>query len=163
MAMAQLDFSQIYAEHKERVWRIISRYVSSRHDKEDLFQEVFLNVHKALPRFREGARPETWIYRIAVNTSINYLKKQKRYRKLKETLSRMGLVAKETNEISAEGLIFEPLEKLNPQQRTILIMADVEEEKLDEIAGILKIPVGTVKSSLHRAREIVRKELKKYG
>jgi len=128
-------------------------------DKEDLLQEVFLNVHKALPRFRGEASLETWIYRITVNTAINYLKKQKRHQKITQVLG--GLRIMDTVEVaeSVDSTILKPLEKLNPQQRTIILLSDVEEKALDEIAEILQVPVGTVKSNLHRAREIVKKEV----
>lgn len=157
--MAQFDFSKIYADHKETVWKLISRYVASQQDREDLFQEVFLKIYKALPNFREESEISTWIFRITVNIAINFLKKQKRYATLKEILNRLKLVEiQDKQEISDDSLL-KPLEKLNPQQRAILIMADVEERKLDEIAKIFNIPVGTIKSNLHRAREIIKKEL----
>jgi RNA polymerase sigma-70 factor (ECF subfamily) len=161
--MGQLDFSTIYNEHKELVWRLVGKYVAKQHDREDLFQEVFLRVHQALPRFRGDSAPGTWIYRITVNTAINYVKKQQRYRLLTDLLA--GLRFEEsipTSDVEATSLL-KPLEKLNPQQRTILLLADVEEKKLEEIAQTLNLPLGTVKSNLHRAREIIKKEVKKNG
>ncbi|MBU0687332.1 MAG: sigma-70 family RNA polymerase sigma factor [Candidatus Margulisbacteria bacterium] len=157
--MSNLIFSEVYTAHKGRVWSLSSRYVKLQSDKEDLLQEVFLNVHKALPRFRGEASLETWIYRITVNTAINYLKKQKRHQKITQVLG--GLRIMDTVEVaeSVDSTILKPLEKLNPQQRTIILLSDVEEKALDEIAEILQVPVGTVKSNLHRAREIVKKEV----
>jgi RNA polymerase sigma-70 factor (ECF subfamily) len=160
--MEQFEFAQIYADHKERVWRLVSRYAASQQDREDLFQEVFLRIHKALPKFRGDADLGTWIYRITVNTSLNYLKRQKRYAGLKDMLSKLRFIEEEEEKKDKEDKkLSKPLERLNPLQRMILILAEVEEKKLEEIAGILNIPVGTVKSNLHRAREIVKKELNK--
>ena len=159
--MAQFDFTKIYADHKENVWKLISRYAASQHDREDLFQEVFLKIYKALPRFRGEAKLDTWIYRITVNASLNHLKKRKRYAALKDLLSKLRfLEEKEEDQDRAKEKLSKPLGKLNPLQRMILILAEVEEKKLEEIAKTLNIPVGTVKSNLHRAREIIRKELK---
>jgi len=158
--MAQFDFAKIYAEHKDAVWKLVSRYAASKPDREDLFQEVFLKIHKALPHFRGEAKLDTWIYRITANTSLNYLKKRKRYAGLKEILSKFRFV-EEKEEEKEEEKLSKPLQKLNPLQRMILILAEVEEKKLEEIAKTLKIPVGTVKSNLFRAREIVKKELNK--
>ena len=159
-AMDRLDFNKAYADHKEIVWKLVSRYASSKHDREDLFQEAFLQIHKSLPRFRGDSSLATWIYRVAVNTAINQLKKRQRYKKLKETLGwlRVVEVEKEEDEADGEIIIMKPLAKLNPQQRAVLIMAEVEERKLGEISEMLNIPVGTVKSNLHRAKEIVRRE-----
>jgi RNA polymerase sigma-70 factor (ECF subfamily) len=160
--MTHPEFERVYVEHKEQVWKLVSNYVASRHDREDLFQEVFLKIYRALPKFRGESSISTWIYRITVNTALNYLKKQKRYAAFKDLLSRFRLVDVEdkAEDQGREG-IFKPLKKLNPQQRVILTLADVQEKKLEEIAQTLNIPLGTVKSSLHRAREIIKKELSK--
>ena len=161
--MAPFDFSTIYNEQKENVWRLVSRYVARQQDREDLFQEVFLKVHQALPRFRGDSAPGTWLYRITVNTAINYVKKQQRYKLLTDLLAKLRFEESiPTSDVEATSLL-KPLEKLNPQQRTILLLADVEEKKLEEIAQLLGLPLGTVKSNLHRAREIVKKEVKKNG
>lgn len=154
-------FNKVYADHKEIVWKLVSRYAAAKHDREDLFQEAFLQIHKSLPSFRGDSSLETWIYRVTVNTAINQLKKQQRYKRIKETLGWLRVVEVENKEVEEGGeiIIMKPLAKLNPQQRAVLIMAEVEERKLAEISQTLNIPVGTVKSNLHRAKEIIRKEV----
>lgn len=162
--MANNDFESIYTAHKDAVWRLASKYVSSREDKEDLFQEIFVKVHRALPKFRGEAAISTWIYKIAVTTAINYVNKQKRYRWLKGMLAGLRLIDWEDPPQPMEGsVLLKPLEKLNPRQRAILLLADVEEKQLDEIAKIMGLPVGTIKSNLHRGREIIRREVGKNG
>jgi len=159
--MADSEFTLIYDNHKEMVWRLISRYVFTREDREDLFQEVFLNVHAALPKFRGEAKIETWLYRITVNTAINYVKMQNRSRKLQQILANLKIIEDcpppEIDDLSA------PLAKLNPTQRMVILLADVEDRPLEEIASIAGMPLGTVKSNLHRSREIIKKEVKKDG
>jgi len=157
--MVKIDFNQVYTDHKEFVWRLVSKYANSKQDREDLFQEVFLKIHRALPGFRGQAAMQTWIYRITANTSLSFLKKQNTYKKLREVLVNFRFVEKTEVAQDVDDSIWQPLNKLNPQQRIILVMSDVEEKKLEEIADSLKIPVGTVKSNLHRAREIVKKDL----
>lgn len=161
--MAELEFEEVYDNYKKKVWMLTSRYLASAHDREDLFQEVFIKVHKALPKFRGDSSIDTWIYRITANTAINYLKKHKRYKLLKSMLEKMRVIKSDCPAEREEELKFKPLEKLNPQQRMIIILHDVEDKKLEEIAEILKLPVGTVKSNLHRGRDILRKELKYNG
>ncbi|MFA6169641.1 MAG: sigma-70 family RNA polymerase sigma factor [Candidatus Margulisiibacteriota bacterium] len=155
------DFARLYAEHKMLVWQIVSRYGSAREDREDLFQEIFLAVHKALPRFRGEANIKTWVYRIAVNTSINHAKRQALYRKGRQILATLRVIDEPAPEAADD--LSGPLAKLNPRQRMILILAEVEERSLEEIADLTGLPVGTVKSNLHRAREIVKKEVMKNG
>jgi len=130
--MSQIDFIQIYADYKENVWKLVSRYVSPQQDKEDLFQEVFLKIHKALPKFRGEASLLTWIYRITVNTALNYLKKQKRYKMIKDVFSNLRIVEADESEEAGEDLLLKPLEKLNPRQKMVLILSDVEEKKLGQ-------------------------------
>jgi len=160
-----MTFDEVYSEYKEMVWRLVSKYAAQDQDKEDLFQEVFLKIHKALPGFRGDSSPQTWIYRIAVNTAINHIKKKNRIKTLQNMLNLFerdndseGRSQEPTN-----GPLIKPLEKLNPQQRMILLLSDVEEKKLDEIGSLLNLPIGTVKSNLHRAREVLKKEVEKSG
>ena len=155
------DFSALYREYKEMVWRLASRYVFSKEDREDLFQEVFLNIHRSLGKFRGEAKIETWIWRIAANSAINYVKKQSRNRNLQKLLAGLRLIeevpAPEIDELSI------PLSKLNPRQRMVLLLSDLEDRTMEEIAKITGLLIGTVKSNLHRAREILKKEVMKNG
>lgn len=155
-------FSQLYHQHKEQVWRWVSRYVGAA-DREDLFQEVFLRVHKSWGKFRGEAAFSTWLYRLTVNTALNYLKKQQRYQLLKEALAVLKIEIAHPAEKKEEEFPALSLAKLNPKQKMVLVMSDVEERPLEEISQLLKLPLGTVKSNLHRAREILKKELRENG
>lgn len=154
------DFEQLYQANKEMVWALVCRYINGQQDREDLFQEIFVNVHRALPRYRGQAAVATWIYRIAVNTALNHLKRLRREAALKKAVSLFAPVKTEEITEPADQADWRPLEKLNPRQRMIVVLADIEEKNLEEIAALLAIPVGTVKSNLYRAREIIKKELK---
>ena len=158
-----VSFFQIYDEQKSMVWRLVSRYVPLKQDREDLCQEVFLKVFKSLKHFRGEASVKTWVYRITVNTSLSYLKKKKRNEALMSALSVFNVFSADDKQIELDEDVFKPLGKLNPRQRMVLILADIEDQSLDNIADMLNVPVGTVKSNLHRAREIVKKELEKNG
>ncbi|MDD5382838.1 MAG: sigma-70 family RNA polymerase sigma factor [Candidatus Margulisbacteria bacterium] len=161
--MKQYEFNEVYEACKDMVWKLVSRYVFSREDREDLFQEVFLNVHRALPRFRGEAKVGTWVFSIAVNVSINYIKKQKRYRWLTDMLGAFRIIEPEAVEAATDVGELKPLAKLSARQRMILLLAEVEEMKLGKVAQLMKMPVGTVKSNLHRAREIIKKEVRENG
>jgi RNA polymerase sigma-70 factor, ECF subfamily len=160
--MAPPDFESVYNEHKGTVWKLVSRYVFTREDREDLFQEIFINIHKALPRFRGDAALGTWIYRIAVNSAVNQLKKRERHKKVVQALSALRIIETEEPAAGEETSLEKPLAGLNPRQRMIVTLADVEERKLEEIAQLMSLPLGTVKSTLHRAREILKKELSRH-
>lgn len=160
--MVQQDFNGVYFAHKDKVWRLVSRYAHSKHDREDLFQEVWLRVHQSLAKFRGESEVSTWLYRLTVNTSLSFLKKQSRQQRIRQVLAGLRFIEHDDGpRDEPDTAVMEPLKKLNPRQRIILLMSDVEEKKLEEIGKLLDLPVGTVKSNLFRAREIVRKELEK--
>lgn len=159
--MEQLDFNLVYEQHKQLVWRLVARFMKTREDREDLFQEIFIRVYRALPKFREDSKLETWLYRITTNTAINYVNKQKRLRQVKEILAKMRIIDSYEEEEQEEGSLLKPLEKLNPKQKMVLLLAEVEEQPLAQIAENMNIPIGTVKSNLARAKEIVRQSLEK--
>lgn len=158
--MDRYDFKTVYEDTKNIVWKLVSKYVFTSEDREDLFQEVFLRVYKALPRFRGDSAINTWIYKITVNTAINYLNRHNRYKIFKNMFKAFRHV-EESPMPEPEERAFKLFDKLNPRQRMILVLSDVEDNSLNEIAEALKLPVGTVKSNLHRAREIIKKEVNK--
>ena len=157
--MEKPAFEQVYENHKKEVWGLVSKYVPDQADREDLFQEVFLKIYKALAGFRAESTLKTWIFRITVNTSLNYLKRKKRQRKLLDILGGFRLIDVEEKNDEVVEVALQPLAKLNPKQKMILLLVEVEEKSLMEVSVLLRLPVGTVKSNLHRAKEIVKKEL----
>ena len=162
--MNHLDFEQVYQEHQKMVWNLAAKYVPGQQDKEDLFQEIFIKIHKGLPGFKNQAQLKTWIFRITINTAISFSQKLQRHKKLKEVLG--WLAPWETTAavmIDDKDQALKPLEKLNPKQKMIFILAEIEEHNLTDIANQLKIPLGTVKSNLARAKEILKKEVSKDG
>jgi RNA polymerase sigma-70 factor (ECF subfamily) len=159
-------FREFVRKHEDRVFSLCFRMLSDRHEAEDVAQEVFLAVHKHLPRFRGDCRLSTWIYRVAKNHCLNRLK----YRVRRETeddsvLERIdgsstegGLMshperpdrallgAEERNHVQAALL------KLSAEHRLLVVLRDIEGMSYEEIARIAELPAGTVKSRLHRAR-----------
>lgn len=165
MKSMQHEFSQVYGKYKDRIWSLISKYAPASHDREDLFQEIFLKVHKNLDRFRGDSDLGTWLFRIAVNEAINFGRKKNRIFKLEQVVEKLNIFKKiqEPEEIQEDIRQWAPLKVLNEKQKLILIMADVEEMRMSDIAKYMKISEGTVKSNLFRAKELLRKELEKGG
>ena len=160
--MDQADFSLIYAEYKEMVWSLVSRFAYSLHDQEDIFQEVFLKIYNAISKFRGESSLKTWIYKVTTTTAITAVNKRKKHKNLIETLSFLKII--EPNEpVDSNQNDISLLNALNPQQKMIIILSDIEDKTLNEISEIMNIPLGTVKSNLHRARDVLKKELSKNG
>jgi len=169
-AKGDLDsFRIIYDSMKDYVYTIAYRIALNREDAEEATQDIFLNIHKNLKSFHFHSSFKTWVYRIAVNTAINTAKSKARKRgretpldeKISLTLTdetASEKMRKENNEVFVENL----LSKLNPDQRACVTLKDIKGLSYEEIAGVLKININTVRSRLKRAREKMlqtRKEL----
>lgn len=152
-AAALPPLSQLYTEHRARALAIARRIVGDTDDAEDVVQDVFVRLARAAPGFGGRAAWTTWLHRVMVNSSINWLRARKRR-------ERLSLEPQEplTPESLAAGMELErhfgaAMEEINEQQRQVLYLREVRGMSYPEIARLLRIPEGTVKSTLHRARQ----------
>ena len=164
--------AKLVADHQRMVYGLALNLLGDRDDALDLSQEVFLRVFRTLSRFRGQSALRTWIYRIAVNQARNRLRWwSRRHRSsqvsLDEHMRRFGdveakqdilpdrlLASKET-----AARIWQSLARLPFDQRTALILREVDGLRYEEIAFTLDVAVGTVKSRLTRARQALRADL----
>ena len=166
-------FGTIVERHQDRLYNTIYRLVGSAEDARDVLQDVFVKAFENLLRFRGGSSLYTWLFRIAVNTSLSHRRKR-RWVSMgsggsddgdpagRPTLADPdpadpsdGLMAAET-----ERLVQEAIGSLDDEHRTVVVLRDVQHCDYREIADILDVPPGTVKSRLHRARLLLRERLK---
>jgi len=142
------------------------RMLSDREEAFDLTQEIFLSVHQNLDKFRADAKLSTWIFRIARNHCLNrlkYLKRRGRGRsdeygeanELSITESMGGSNRPDEAVLAAreKALVHRAIAELEEDQRSLVVLRDVEGLRYAEIMDITELPEGTVKSRLHRARE----------
>lgn len=136
---------------------------------EDVAQEVFIRLHKALPKFRGEAQLSTYIHRIAVNLSLTELKKQQRRRKWQLPFNRETTV--QTNRITEEDqqarkdlkdVIDLALQQIDPDFRAVVVLRLVQGYSLKETAHILNIPEGTVASRLARGQKKLQQILRNH-
>lgn len=161
------SFEQVYEEQADFVYSLSRRLSRGNADAEDLFQEVFLRVHRFLPKF-QGGSVRGWLRRIVVNTNSS-MKRGKKNQALahldempgwKESLPDSAETPDELAErASAREGLEQALARLSEDFRTVLILREVEDLDYSEIAELLNVPVGTVRSRLARARMALRKEL----
>ncbi|MFZ0566255.1 MAG: RNA polymerase sigma factor [Chlamydiales bacterium] len=153
-------FEQLVHQNEGKIYRACLSLVRDEEVARDLTQETFLRAHQHLADFRGEARFYTWIWRIAHNLSLNYLRKQKTLEiPLQE--ERFMLARTQDQEIDEEFMrqIQEGLATLSPKHRIIFEMYDLEQIPQKQIAAMLKIPCGTVRSRLHYARKKMRRFL----
>jgi RNA polymerase sigma-70 factor (ECF subfamily) len=161
------------AQYGKAAYNFAYRLTGNEADARDLTQEAFVRVYRAWRSFKPGTSFLSWIYRILTNLHRDELRRRKgRYQEeLPEDNVPLALrgtrpLATEPIEEYLESQFSEPvakaLEALSPEQRRIVMLADVEECSYQEIAGIAGCSVGTVRSRLHRARGQLRKLVGRY-
>jgi RNA polymerase sigma-70 factor, ECF subfamily len=175
-------FRELITSHRDRVYNITFRMLGNRAEAEDVAQEVFITVFKTIESFREESKFSTWLYRVAVNhckNRIKYLSRRMDRNKdeLDETThteassSGNGVISspppsapdRALEGAQMEKLLQEAIATLDDEQRTVIVLRDVEDLSIEEICEITGLPDGTVKSRLHRARLVLRKKLQRQG
>ena len=159
-------FRFLVERYKERVRNVIFSVFNDKALVEDLAQEVFIRVFKALPAFRSESAFYTWVYRIAVNRCRDEM----RSRKLRKIFSLHSMTENAEESLPAEfseapadnsarELVSIGLRSLPEKFRLPIILKDIEGMSYEEIADVLKCEIGTVKSRLSRGRSLLRKKL----
>ena len=152
-------FEIIYKQYGGVVYTLAFRICARHEDAEEITQDVFVRIHRKLGEFQFASSLKTWIYRIAVNTAINHVKKYAKHEKKVENypLSNVNpyMVTAETNIEAKEKAdnIQQLFNLLNEDQRACLYLRSVEQMSYAEIAETLDININTVRTRIKRARE----------
>ena len=158
-------FRLLYRRHQQRV-RSILYQLCDPSSLDDLVQEVFLRAWKGLPKFRGTAQFSSWLYRIAWNVASDQRQRTVQGRTQLQTLKEKTPIqqdAPDLMDLHYQDLVQRGLASLSFEHRTILVLHDLEEVPQKEVAQILEIPVGTVKSRLFHARAGMRQFLQQQG
>jgi RNA polymerase sigma-70 factor (ECF subfamily) len=155
-------FGELVSRYQGRLYNAAVRLVDNQDDAADVVQEAFLNAYQSLHTFKGDAEFFTWLYRIAFNSAIS-LKRKRRAVVSLDAGGRDGpLDPDDPSEYVRPGAALErsedeaqlrdALERLSHEHREVLVLKDIEGYKYEEIAAILDVPIGTIRSRLHRAR-----------
>ena len=162
---------ELLSFYENKVYCIVLRILKSEHDANDCAQDALIKIFNSLNRFKGEASFSTWVYRITVNTVNDYLRRQNRQKNISlEKHEQDGTELKDTNMFSSpdemldsvqiKSSIMSAINTLNDEQRTAVILCDVEGFSYEEIAQMLYISIGTVKSRISRGREKLKSLLK---
>ena len=144
--------TELYRQHRHRALAIARRILRDADEAEDVVQEVFTRLYSQNVRFDGKAAYTTWLHRILVNSSINSLRAKKRRDRLESPVS----AAEDPEEVAVghqrHEMFLEGLEHLSEQHRLVVTLRDLRGYSYPEIARMLQLPEGTVKSALNRGR-----------
>jgi RNA polymerase sigma-70 factor, ECF subfamily len=165
-------FGVLVRRYQERLYNSVYRLADNAEDAQDIVQEAFLNAYQSLHSFKGDSLFFTWLYRIAVNTAIS-LRRKRRVLVRRELADngeqRMDPLDPSVGSDPGHALeqaeqsrkVWQALNRLSPEHRAVLVMKDMEGHKYDTMAEILQVPIGTIRSRLHRARLELRQLLEK--
>jgi len=166
-------FDELLQRHLRSIYRVAFRLAGHHDDAEDLAQEAIIEAFRAFDRYQPGTYFDRWLYRIMTRTHIDRVRRRIR----RPEISLDAPITPDGNSLIAvlgdsredpqhltettdlDGTIQAALDGLPEEFRTAVILADIEGLSYDEVAAALRCPVGTVRSRLHRARELLRTAL----
>ncbi len=164
----KLDFNTLYRDYKSKVYGTVTHVVGRTDEIDDIVQTVFLEIHRSIPKYKGQSKLSTWIYRIAVNVALQYIRKRKR---------RKVFLFFKDEERNAEQLAVDlrpryesrdlmkrlclHLEKISEKKRVVFVLHELEGLPVDKVAEICDVPVNTVRSRLHAARTEVMGRLRR--
>ncbi len=170
------NFQSIVETHQEKVRNTCFRFVNNSEDADDVAQDVFIQVYESLSHFRKESELSTWIYRIAVNKSLDFIRKKKRKKRFAQITSLFGL-SEEKEEIQLPGsdnphseledkerqqILKRAVDKLPDNQKIAITLSKYEGYSNKDIASIMDISLSAVEALIHRAKNNLHKRLHHY-
>lgn len=175
-AEKQNIFDNEFMPHINSMYNFGYRLTLDQDDSKDLVQDTYLKAYRFIDSFQQGTNAKAWLFRILKNSFINdYRKKSKEpskvdYQEVESYYNSEEVDRQITPDLRVEALkdmigdeISNALNALDVDFRTVIILCDLEGFKYDEMAKILDIPIGTVRSRLHRARNLLKEKLSEYA
>jgi RNA polymerase sigma-70 factor (ECF subfamily) len=167
---SEVAFARLVEKHQERLLRFLARYCGDETEAEDIAQEVFLKAYVKITGFQAESGFYTWLYRIAVNTASDVMKRRRRRQTLSLEREELGpglqsdpisgpLASAKRREESE--VVREVLAGLPDRYRAVLVLREFEGFSYQEMARTLRCSIGTIESRLFRARERFRDELER--
>ena len=162
-------FEELVRTYEAPVYRLALRMCGGRaEDAQEVAQEAFLAAWRGLPRFRGQCRFSSWLYKLTANAAMDHLRREKR-RPAAVPLENAGEPAdphtpqEELERRELHRAVQQALDRLTPEHREVLILREIQQLSYDEIADVLSLDLGTVKSRINRGRRQLREFLLKQG
>lgn len=166
-------FNALVEKYQFRILKLVNRYVNDPSEAMDVAQDSFIKAFRAIDKFRGDSAFYTWLYRIAINTAKNHAVSQNRriieadveVVDMEQTLIRANLKDYSAPEkilldVELEQAVTEIIKHLPKELRTAITLRELDGMSYEEIAGVMACPVGTVRSRIFRAREVIERRIK---
>lgn len=166
------SFQEIYETYKNKVFNTVISYLQNQEDAEETTQDVFVEIHRSINSFEGKSSLSTWIYRISINKSLDFIKsknRKKRFAFMSSLFNSEGNLQHDAPNFFHPGVILENKEKsatlfkainnLPENQKTAFILSKVEGLSYAEISEVMKTSIPSVESLLFRAKQNLQKEL----
>jgi RNA polymerase sigma factor (sigma-70 family) len=171
-----LNLESIYKEHKNLVYNLALNYTQNIEDAEEISQDVFVAVYENLEDFKADSKLSTWLYRITINKSLDFLKAKKAKKRFafissifkdnttellhdKGHFNHPGVLLEEQESMQQ---IFACINELSPNQRTALILSKIDGQSQKEVAAIMDLNLKAVESLVTRAKQNLKEKLEKF-
>jgi RNA polymerase sigma-70 factor (ECF subfamily) len=161
-------FSLLVQRYQRRVFNLVFRMLQNYEEASEITQEAFLAAWQGLRSFRGEARFSTWLYRIAYNCALKQLELRKRDQALhlalqaEQTLEDDDHQAAHLTALDSQELVQQQLSQLPPKYRIVLILRHLQDMTYEEMAEVLTMPIGTIKTHLFRARNLLKERLQAF-
>ena len=160
-------FGQLVTKYQDRLYHTLTHLLGSPEEAQDVAQDAFVQAFVKLDSFRGNSAFYTWLYRIAFNVAMSHRRRKKPTTSVDEAKEMAGVEPIDTEgaperrmlESERAGQVHEALAQLSTEHRTVLVLREMDGQPYESIAEILDLPVGTVRSRLHRARLQMREQL----
>jgi RNA polymerase sigma-70 factor (ECF subfamily) len=169
-------YDLLVLKYQHRIVGLVSRYMRDQDEVLDVTQEAFIKAYRALPGFRGESAFYTWLYRIAINTAKNYLVSRSRrppdtdidvdQGDAHEGSIALSDIENPENRLEGdqlEAVVYKAIDDLPEELKVAVTLREFEGLSYEEIAGIMKCPVGTIRSRIFRAREAIEKKIEALG
>lgn len=169
-----MNFQELYKTYSKQVYNLALHYVQNIEEAEEITQDVFVSIHQSLESFQNKSTLSTWIYRITINKCLDFIKSKSRRNRIAFLTSLFsnnkqdvrfylpnfdhpGVLMEQKEAIKK---IFECINTLLPNQKTVLILSKIEKKNHQEVAEIMGLSIKAVESLLQRAKQNLANKLK---
>ena len=173
LAQDQNEFKKLVIQFEKQVFNLCAYLLNNKFDAEDVTQEVFISIFQSLPQFKGDAKLSTWIYRITINKSLDFIKAKKTKKRfafitnlffedsneVKHDKANFNHPGVELENKEAVEKIFHEINQLPTNQKTVIILSRIEQKSQAEVAEIMNLSIKAVESLYQRAKQNLSKKL----